>query len=175
VGCNHLKQSVRLEVFAVVKMSILVFWIVKPCALVGRYQRFVGTYCLHVHGWNCYLPTSPQGVATRRPTSMKQNIFYGLASWISLCTRSLHEGHKTNFVFLIRTLNIVEYWMNFCKVWMRSTPKTVRRVWLWLISVQNNNTLLKKKSISTEELKWFHSIKMAHKKNTPLIKINIWV
>jgi hypothetical protein len=31
---------------------ILVFWVVKPCGLVGRYQRFRGTYCLHLKGWN---------------------------------------------------------------------------------------------------------------------------
>jgi hypothetical protein len=32
----------------VVKMSMLVFWVVKPCRLVGRYLRFGGTYCLHL-------------------------------------------------------------------------------------------------------------------------------
>jgi hypothetical protein len=34
---------VRLKVFMVVKMSMLVFWVVTPCGLVGRYQHFGGT------------------------------------------------------------------------------------------------------------------------------------
>jgi hypothetical protein len=28
-----------------VKTPELVFWVVTPCGLVGRYQRFGGTYC----------------------------------------------------------------------------------------------------------------------------------
>jgi hypothetical protein len=40
-----------------VKMSMLFFWVVTPCGLVGRYKRFGGTYCLHLQGK--YLPTSP--------------------------------------------------------------------------------------------------------------------
>jgi hypothetical protein len=27
---------------------MLVFWVVTPCGLVGRYQRIGGTYCLHL-------------------------------------------------------------------------------------------------------------------------------
>jgi hypothetical protein len=34
----------RFEVLAVMKMSILVFWVVMPHELIGRYQRFRGTY-----------------------------------------------------------------------------------------------------------------------------------
>jgi hypothetical protein len=45
-----------------VRMLMLVFWVVTPCGRVSRYQRFRGTYCLHVQGW--YLPTSPHSVTT---------------------------------------------------------------------------------------------------------------
>jgi hypothetical protein len=38
----------RFEVLTAVKMSMLVFWVVMPCGLVGKYQRFGGTYCLHL-------------------------------------------------------------------------------------------------------------------------------
>jgi hypothetical protein len=31
-------------------MWIVVFWIVTPCSLVGAYQRFGGTYRLHLQG-----------------------------------------------------------------------------------------------------------------------------
>jgi hypothetical protein len=33
------------------KISMLVFWVATSCGLVGRYQRFGGTYCLHFQGW----------------------------------------------------------------------------------------------------------------------------
>jgi hypothetical protein len=35
----------RLEVLTAVKISLLVFWVVMPCGLVGRYQCFGETYC----------------------------------------------------------------------------------------------------------------------------------
>jgi hypothetical protein len=40
----------RSEVLTTVKMSILVFWVVTPCGLIGRYQRFGGIYYLHLQG-----------------------------------------------------------------------------------------------------------------------------
>jgi hypothetical protein len=39
---------VRSEVLTAVKMSMLVFWVVKLCGLIGRYERFGGTYCFHL-------------------------------------------------------------------------------------------------------------------------------
>jgi hypothetical protein len=33
---------------------MLVFWVVALCGLVGRYQRFGGTYCLHLQA--LYVP-----------------------------------------------------------------------------------------------------------------------
>jgi hypothetical protein len=37
------------EVLTGVKTSILVFWIVTPCRLVGEYKCFRGTFRLHLH------------------------------------------------------------------------------------------------------------------------------
>jgi hypothetical protein len=34
-----------------VYVSILVFWVLMLCGLLGRYQRFGGIYCLHLQGW----------------------------------------------------------------------------------------------------------------------------
>jgi hypothetical protein len=46
IGCRENETFLlRFEVFTTVKMSMLVFWIVTPCGLVGRYQRFGGIYC----------------------------------------------------------------------------------------------------------------------------------
>jgi hypothetical protein len=33
-----------------IKISMLVFWVITQCGLVGRYQRLGGTYCLHHQG-----------------------------------------------------------------------------------------------------------------------------
>jgi hypothetical protein len=41
----------RFQVLAVVNMSMFVFWVVTPRGLVGKYQRFKETYCLHLQGW----------------------------------------------------------------------------------------------------------------------------
>jgi hypothetical protein len=41
---------VRFEVLRSVKMTMLFFWVVTPCRLVDRYQRFGETYCLHLQG-----------------------------------------------------------------------------------------------------------------------------
>jgi hypothetical protein len=51
---NELKRTqketvvpyVRFEVPRAVRMSMFVFWVVTPCGLGGRYQRFRGTYCV---------------------------------------------------------------------------------------------------------------------------------
>jgi hypothetical protein len=38
----------RFSVLTAVNMSMLVYWVVTPCGLVGRYKRFGGTYCFHL-------------------------------------------------------------------------------------------------------------------------------
>jgi hypothetical protein len=37
----------RLQVFKVVEIWIVVFWVVTPCSIVGGYQPFRRTYRLH--------------------------------------------------------------------------------------------------------------------------------
>jgi hypothetical protein len=49
------KQTVRLatcEVVTAVRM-LMNFWVLEPCRLDGRCQRFGETYCLHHQGWIC--------------------------------------------------------------------------------------------------------------------------
>jgi hypothetical protein len=36
------------EVLTAVKMSMVVFRVATQCGLIGRYQRFGGTYCFHL-------------------------------------------------------------------------------------------------------------------------------
>jgi hypothetical protein len=51
---------------------MMLFWVLTPCRLVGRYQRFGETHCLHLQGgqdvspkrW--YVPTSLHGVTTHK-------------------------------------------------------------------------------------------------------------
>jgi hypothetical protein len=40
-------MTMRFEVLMVVRMTILLFWFVTPCRLLGRYRRFAETCCLH--------------------------------------------------------------------------------------------------------------------------------
>lgn len=46
---SYFNILLRFEVFTSVKTSMLIFWIVTPCGLVGIYQCFKGTCCLHLH------------------------------------------------------------------------------------------------------------------------------
>jgi hypothetical protein len=45
----------RFDVLTVVKVFMLVFWVVMPHGLVGRFQQSGGIYCLHIlfesDGW----------------------------------------------------------------------------------------------------------------------------
>jgi hypothetical protein len=50
---KHLEDAVcyvKSEVLTAVKMSMLFFWVITPCGLASRYQRFGGTYCVHLQG-----------------------------------------------------------------------------------------------------------------------------
>jgi hypothetical protein len=51
----------RCDVLTAVKTSMLVFCVVTPCGLIGRYQRFGDTYCFHLQ---CLL-SSQYGVTTQ--------------------------------------------------------------------------------------------------------------
>lgn len=66
----------------VVKMLLLVFLIVTPCVLVGGYQHFRETYCLHHQPWRlcippklCYLTTSSCGVTIQK-TNINTCVMY---------------------------------------------------------------------------------------------------
>jgi hypothetical protein len=41
----------QFDALTALKMSMLVFWFVALCGLVGGYQRFGGRYYLHLQGW----------------------------------------------------------------------------------------------------------------------------
>jgi hypothetical protein len=38
--------------YLAVRITLLFFWVVTLCRLIGRYQHFRETYCLHVRGWS---------------------------------------------------------------------------------------------------------------------------
>jgi hypothetical protein len=46
--------SIKLTI-AVLKTSMLLYWFVTPCGIVGRHQRFGETYCLHRQGDSMFL------------------------------------------------------------------------------------------------------------------------
>jgi hypothetical protein len=71
----HLKINLPFILLTNLPLSVLFFWVLMLCGLVGRYLRFGGTYCLHPQrqyvSLKRYLPTSPHGV-----TSQKNNIVF---------------------------------------------------------------------------------------------------
>jgi hypothetical protein len=46
----RMEKCVRFEVFTAVRMMRMTFWVLAPCRLVGRCQRFE-EICLHLQGW----------------------------------------------------------------------------------------------------------------------------
>jgi hypothetical protein len=67
-----------IELLLVMKLSLLVFWVVMPCGLAGRYKRFGGIYCLHLQSMMEAVCSSERNVGiylqvhttlqTRKPT-----------------------------------------------------------------------------------------------------------
>jgi len=43
------RNDVRSEIFTVIKIEFVVFWVVMSCSVV----RFWGTCCLHLQRWTC--------------------------------------------------------------------------------------------------------------------------
>jgi hypothetical protein len=54
------------EVLTTVKMSLLAFWVVTPCGLVGRYLTSARKMEVVCSPETWYLLTSPYGVATQK-------------------------------------------------------------------------------------------------------------
>lgn len=48
----HLISCVSFEVFTVVTIPVVVIWVMTLCSLVGKYQYFSGTDCMHL--FNCF-------------------------------------------------------------------------------------------------------------------------
>jgi hypothetical protein len=65
---------VRFQILTAVKMSLVVFFVVRPCGLASVDRRFGGTHCLHLQAENggsiffrnFFLPISQHGVAIRK-------------------------------------------------------------------------------------------------------------
>jgi hypothetical protein len=61
-------------------MSSLVSWVVTPCGIVGRYQLFGETYCLHLQGGRMFLRNADIYVQVhttlqpKRQTSTKEQV-----------------------------------------------------------------------------------------------------
>jgi hypothetical protein len=88
----------------------LVFWVVKPCGLVGRYQCFSETYCLHLQPWR-YLPTRPHGITAQKTnidifTTVSTSISTSISSevWTYLCSSSARKAtfHLKIMLYFLR-------------------------------------------------------------------------
>jgi hypothetical protein len=88
-------------------MMMMMTWILAPCRLVGRCQRFGEIYCPHLQGWRWqyvstkrwHIPLSQHGAKTQNNISLPRslssslsNLFMNLARWkltVILCIMSL--------------------------------------------------------------------------------------
>jgi hypothetical protein len=81
-----------------VKMSMLVFWVVMPCGLTGRYQHFRGTCYLHLQG--CCTLSCIGYIALNGRMSMNDELEGMWKAAVMICfkvsSQHLLEGTKDN-------------------------------------------------------------------------------
>jgi hypothetical protein len=83
----------EIEVFAAVKITTIVFWVMTPCSLVGGHQRFGGIYCLHLQVDGCSISSkvlvTPYQMTRHNPEDRDVEEDYigpgGLIFWCQLC------------------------------------------------------------------------------------------
>jgi hypothetical protein len=91
---------VRSEVLMAVKMSMLVFWVITQCELVGSYQHFRGTYCLQCNCWEV------DTLYRVRRTRLAMATANGRFSELSIHLRqSHHHVHRTLHQWLLYPLS----------------------------------------------------------------------
>jgi hypothetical protein len=52
-----------------VNMSVLVFWILIPCGLVGGYKSFRRTYCPHIQDFETFVSANPHSIPAQETNS----------------------------------------------------------------------------------------------------------
>jgi hypothetical protein len=117
----------RFEVLTA-KISMLVFWVVTPCGLVGEYESFGGTYCLHLQGWHLdpemeavcssetLVPTfkstrlyNPEDHRGHPSTELHQNYLNGFGD--EKCERICHPCYAFTFMtFAQIELNLTQFY-----------------------------------------------------------------
>jgi hypothetical protein len=65
---------VRFEVLVAVNIKVAVFCDVTPSSLVGGYQRFVGTFCLHHEGGRVSLAREKKGQWSREESTRSARV-----------------------------------------------------------------------------------------------------
>jgi hypothetical protein len=105
--------------YMTMKIAVLVFWVVTPCGLVGRYQQFGGTCCLHIlplKYW--YLCTHPHVITDQKTSIDMWNSYFmpklsrcRLVLTYFLCRLDMHFkfqwdiGHPEIFTMLINFIS----------------------------------------------------------------------
>jgi hypothetical protein len=73
-----------------VRMTMFFIWVLTPCRLVGRYQHFGGTYCLHLQGDSMFL----HGVKTQMNNIVKSIPNSGIACYHNFALRPFYFPAK---------------------------------------------------------------------------------
>jgi hypothetical protein len=93
------------------EINSMVLWVTSPCTLLGGYNRFGGTYLLHLHIWlwRQYVPPKRWYAYTTLHGIITQNT----ALWISTCertSRDIREGSCSDSVV---------HFIHFCRFLLR--------------------------------------------------------
>jgi hypothetical protein len=107
-------------------MSMLVFWVLTPCGLERRFQRFGRTSLLHLYSWRCrqyvppkrwYLPTCSHGVTTQKNifTAVRtSNLMLEIGTTVISAVSPLDEHlSQTNTSCVPKFCN---HWMYYCLI-----------------------------------------------------------
>jgi hypothetical protein len=89
----------EFEVLAAGKTSMLVFWVLTSCGIVGRYQRFGGAYSLRLQGRRT--AHSPYGVTTQ-----KTNVDKMEAAHINFSITLFQPSEWFAFLFRIKKISV---------------------------------------------------------------------
>jgi hypothetical protein len=143
---------------------MLVFWVLTPCGLVGRYQYFDRTYFLHLQDWRrqyvslkfWYVCTSPHGVITQMTniniTHMLlilecggNELYWAIQNLWSqilcvLCTKYMKWMHTGEVMSIIPSHVSSPTLLNRFQYWsisvLESACKVIESISFWFMSVQ---------------------------------------
>jgi hypothetical protein len=139
------------------------FWVVTPCWLAGRYQRFGGTYCLHLQGWRVHTALQPkrQYRNPHRHENLKSHLLNDLQGILRLCPCSGNNTFSSvNFGTACRSIRTDNSILMLSVMWLKSifVTRWVKQV----LGVEGRYIETENTCMQTVELEWQVHTPFAH-------------